>query len=160
MKLLFLDVDGVLNNLDVLSRCRSSDPLGDEHLRLLKTLVAATDCQIVLSSTWRLFPESRGSLKVAFEEHGIPVWISTTPDLGTRRGDEILHWLRINVTVPVVAVGIDDDEDIDIGDNHGLPVKFKPLKTDFDHGLTPAIVQEAVDWFHCTHKGEQNGQGD
>ena len=148
MKLLFLDVDGVLNNLDVLSASRSSDPLGSHHLRLLKTLVAGCDCQIVLSSTWRLFPESRESLKIAFEEHGIPVWIGTTPELRTgRRADEILSWIRSNVTVPAVAVGIDDDEDIDIGNDHGLSVKFKPLKTDFVSGLTAEVVQEALDWF-------------
>jgi len=152
LKLLFLDVDGVLNNLEVVNSQRGGDPLGQDHLRLLKTLVSTTQCQIVLSSTWRLFPESLASLKVAFAEHDIPVWIGATPELRTgRRADEILQWIKSNVTVPAVAVGIDDDEDIDIGNDHGLPVRFKPFKTDFDHGLTADIVQEAVNWFHhCT----------
>lgn len=147
MKLLFLDVDGVLNNLEVLSQSRSSD-LGEGHLRLLKTLVAAAGCDIVLTSTWRLFPESQMTLRVAFEEHGIPVWIDATPHItSVRRAEEILSWLRNNTNKPVVAVGIDDDEDIDIGNDHGLPVKFKPLKTDFVKGLTASVVQEAIDWF-------------
>lgn len=152
MKLLFLDVDGVLNNLEVVNSQRGGDPLGSNHLSLLRTLVSATDCQIVLSSTWRLFPDSLNSLSLAFVEHGIPEWIGVTPELRTgRRADEILRWLEINVTKPTIAVGIDDDEDIDIGNDHGLPVKFKPLKTDFDHGLTSDIVQRAIDWFkHCT----------
>lgn len=155
MKLLFLDVDGVLNNLEVVNSQRGGDPLGVNHLALLKTLVSATDCQIVLSSTWRLYPSSMEALRIAFAEHEIPDWIGATPDLRTgRRADEILYWLRLNVMEPTVVVGIDDDEDIDIGNDHGLPVKFKPLRTNFDHGLTAEIVQEAVDWFkHCTLQG-------
>jgi hypothetical protein len=153
MKLLFLDVDGVLNNLEVLSACRSSDPLGDTHLKLLKILVAATDCNIVISSTWRLFPESLESLKIAFEEHEIPLWIGCTPVLqGVPRSQEILSWLKSNLSVDSIAVGIDDDEDIDIGEDHGLSVKFKPIKTCFDHGLTQEVVQEAIDWLNSWRK--------
>jgi hypothetical protein len=149
MKLLFLDVDGVLNNLEVLSSTRSSDPLGEDHLLLLKGLVTLSGCDIVLSSTWRLFPESRAELSAAFMRHGIPNWIGITPQLdNVPRSAEITDWLRKNVTVPTVAVGIDDDEDIDIGNDHGLPVKFKALKTCFDHGLTLEVMKEAVDWFN------------
>jgi hypothetical protein len=149
MKLLFLDVDGVLNNLEVMNSIpRIIDPLGESHLRLLKRLVSETDCQIVLISTWRLYVDAQITLRAAFKEHGIPVWIGTTPFLKTpRRADEILHWIRDNVTVPAVAIAIDDAEDIDIGNDHGLPVKFKPFKTDFDDGLTKEIVQDAVNWF-------------
>lgn len=149
MKILFLDVDGVLNNLEVLSASRSSDPLGETHLKLLKILVAATNCKIVVSSTWRLYPESMDSLKIAFQEHDIPLWIGTTPYLNTtRRANEILNWIELNIKVSTVAVGIDDDEDIDIGNDHGFPVKFKPIKTCFNHGLTEEIVQEAIDWLN------------
>lgn len=149
MKLLFLDVDGVLNNFEVVNSLpRMNDALGEHQLRLLKTLVSEAECQVVLISSRRLFPDSQARLEVAFQEHGIPVWIGVTPHLKTgRRADEILGWIRENVSVPAVAVGIDDAEDIDIGDDHGLPLKFKPLKTDFDKGLTTEIVQEAVEWF-------------
>ena len=149
MKLLFLDVDGVLNNCEVVNALpRGKDSLGEHQLRLLKTLVSEAGCQIVLISTWRRLPESLATLGVAFQKHGIPVWVGVTPHLKTgRRADEILSWLRENVSVPVVAVGIDDAEDIDIGADHGLPVMFKHLKTDFDHGPTTEIVQAALGWF-------------
>lgn len=154
MKLLFLDVDGVLNNLVILSESRSSNPLGEQHLRLLKMLVAGSGCDIVLSSTWRLFHESKLSLEVAFKEHEIPMWVGCTPELINQpRSAEILQYLEAwlqgrDLRDPVVAVGIDDDEDIDIGTGHGLPVHFKPLRTSFDNGLTAEVVQEAIDWFH------------
>ena len=48
MKVLFLDVDGVLN------RCgKSAQGLEEDKVALLKQIVAATGCRIVLSSTWR-----------------------------------------------------------------------------------------------------------
>lgn len=149
MKLLFLDIDGVLNDLEVVNALpRIKDSLGERQLRLLKTLVSEAGCDVVLISTWRRLPDSLATLGVAFQKHGIPMWIGVTPHLRTgRRADEILSWMKENVSVPVVAVGIDDAEDIDIGDDHGLPVRFKAFKTDFDHGLTTEIVQAALGWF-------------
>lgn len=153
MKILFLDIDGVLNNLKILSASKSSDPLGEDHLKLLKILVNATNCKIVLISTWRLYPESMKSLNIAFQEHEIPLWIDITPYLNTtRRADEILNWIKSNITVPTVAIGIDDDEDIDIGKDHQMPVKYKPIKTCFNDGLTEEIVQEAIDWLNNCDK--------
>lgn len=149
MKLLFLDVDGVLNNFEVVNNIiRKAAPLGETQLLLLKKLVTETNCQIVLSSSWRLQKEYQVFLRAAFEEHGIPVWIGITPHLKTgRRADDILNWIQSNVTVPAVVVALDDSEDIDIGDNHGLPVKFKPVLTNFDTGLTVEVVQDIVNWF-------------
>jgi hypothetical protein len=149
MKLLFLDVDGVLNNFEVVNTLpRGKHPLGERQLGLLKTLVSEAGCQIVLISSWRQLRDSLATLGVAFQQHGIPVWIGVTPHLKTaRRADEILSWIKENVSVPAVAVGIDDAEDIDIGEDHRLPVRFKSFKTDFDIGLTTEIVQDAVGWF-------------
>lgn len=87
-------------------------------------------------------------LREAFQEHRIPPWLGTTPDLpSSDRGEEILEWLRSNLTEHSVAVGIDDCRDIAIGDDHGLPVRYKPIATDFSTGLTPAVVKEALAWF-------------
>jgi len=47
-KIVFLDVDGVLNDLHVLS---TRSELGTEHLLNFKSLVLATKCEIVLSSS-------------------------------------------------------------------------------------------------------------
>ena len=149
MKLLFLDVDGVLNNHTILN---SIDILGEEQLVLLKSLVNMSECKIVLSSTWRLFPESRAELQSAFLRHDIPSWIGVTPSISKKpRSVEITSWLRNNVKVPTIAAGIDDDEDIDIGIDHGLPVKFKAFKTNYNHGLTLEIMQDTVKWFN-SHK--------
>jgi len=146
MNLLFLDIDGVL----ACSRRAGSSgmSLGQKQLRLLKKLVASSQCGIVITSTWRLWPDSMEVLREAFEGHEIPLWCGITPNLRSSiRGDEILEWLRTNLTVPSVAVGIDDCQDISIGADHGLPVRYKPIATESDTGLTPGVVKEALAWF-------------
>ena len=146
MNLLFLDVDGVLT----CSRTahESGLSLGRKQLQLLNKLVKTSRCGIVVTSTWRLWPGSMGVLASAFKEHGIPQWLGSTPDLPSlHRGEEILEWLRSNLVTSSVAVGIDDCRDIAIPGDHGLPVRYKPIATDFDTGLTPGVVKEALAWF-------------
>lgn len=146
MNLLFLDVDGVLTCSGAARE--SGSVLGRKQLRLLGKLVSSSRCGIVITSTWRLWPDSMGVLRKAFKEHDIPPWVGTTPDLpSSHRGEEILMWLRSNVTESSVAVGIDDCRDIALPDEHGLPVRYKPITTDFDTGLTPEVVKEALAWF-------------
>lgn len=134
-KLLFLDVDGVLNNAGII-RQHGHLGLGCKQLSLLKVITAATCCEIVLASTWRLLDEHRDALKAAFEEHLIPHWIDVTPDLGyVKRCDEILSWL-VGYDQPSRVVILDDDADAAL-------VKYPPrvqellfVKTDFNDGLT------------------------
>ena len=54
MKVVFLDIDGVLNDDTTPSRTKSRLIFVDrEKLLRLKRIVAATGAKIVLSSTWR-----------------------------------------------------------------------------------------------------------
>lgn len=117
-------------------------------MRLLEKLVTTSRCGVVITSTWRLWPDSMNVLASTFEEHEIPPWLGITPHLRSSiRGDEIQDWLRSNLTVPSVAVGIDDCQDISIGTDHGLPVRYKPISTESDTGLTASVVKEALAWF-------------
>jgi hypothetical protein len=96
-KLIFLDVDGVLNNRHIpheISLC---------ILNRLGKLVKATGASIVLSSTWRLKEKNREHVKAMFLHCGLPMPISVTPFIETRsykttRVDEILTWLFLNST--------------------------------------------------------------
>ena len=61
MRIIFLDIDGVLNCLETFKRRRFKweetgvwdSMLDDEMLKRLKELVGETDAKIVLTSTWR-----------------------------------------------------------------------------------------------------------
>lgn len=54
MKVIFLDVDGVLNSEKDLLEAKGKSELFDRPLILLKELVESTKAKIVVSSTWRI----------------------------------------------------------------------------------------------------------
>jgi hypothetical protein len=145
-KLLFLDVDGVLNNLKVLGE-GGNFALGCRQLSLLKLITSNTCCEIVLSSTWRLYEDHKNALRDAFESHLVPLWIGETPDFGTRvRRDEILSWL-IGYEEPAKVVILDDDKDAML---INAPERFRDqlfVHTDFDHGLTLDHAEAILEFF-------------
>ena len=53
MKVIFLDVDGVLNTQFSKSRCGGFIGIDDSKVKLLKEIVEATGAKIILSSSWR-----------------------------------------------------------------------------------------------------------
>ena len=53
MKILFLDVDGVLNYDKCKARCGSFRGIESEKVALLKQIIDATGALIVLTSSWR-----------------------------------------------------------------------------------------------------------
>lgn len=54
MKVIFLDVDGVLNCQGTTARCGGLIGIDSAKVKLLKQIVDATGAKIVLSSSWRL----------------------------------------------------------------------------------------------------------
>lgn len=112
MKVLFLDIDGVLNRDGTKERCNGyigvDRFLCNKFLKWLRT----TDVKIVLSSTWRLHSDMWQHL----EDAGIK-WIDITPDMARRqlsgiyaapgRGTEIQTWLDNHPEVTQWAI-LDD----------------------------------------------------
>ena len=86
MKVLFLDIDGVLNHCDTRSASPSDVeklpiPIAPECMARLNRLVAETGVKIVISSSWRLFACWQ-DLGPALLRHGLVAEvISETPDL-------------------------------------------------------------------------------
>ena len=84
MKVLFLDVDGVITYADGTGR------LCEEKLERLQRVVLPTQTQIVISSNWRLFPQLKDRLVTSLHEHGGMRVIGCTPDKGERvHGDAV-----------------------------------------------------------------------
>lgn len=144
-KLIFLDIDGVLNSVDWAKRCEERypkknpfddfDPIAVAHL---KALVELSKAEIVVSSTWRLLmplAEIKGRLSEAGYSNA-PV-LSKTPALNRRiRGAEVMLWReRSKHTGPYVC--IDDAE------------QFYPhqpmVRTTMEHGLTATLAAVACD---------------
>lgn len=135
---LFLDIDGVLNS-EVWYRRRT--PTGEwreeqefdpDAVFLLKAVVCLSDCEIVISSSWR-----RGRELSDFHRllPGLPI-IAMTPVLkDCTRGQEVLAWLREHKDVTRFVI-IDDSIDF---------FPWQPrVKTDWKVGLTPHCARTLV----------------
>lgn len=111
VKILFLDIDGVLNSAYVLDTQKRGDAIDRDMVSRINRIIDATGCQIVISSTWRLY-HSLDALKKRLVDNGM--WrdaiLSVTPRLDARhfnRADEILSWLHDNPNV-TQYIAIDD----------------------------------------------------
>lgn len=113
MKVLFLDIDGVLNSART-ALAFGGYPMELEHLPafdqaalgLIRRLCDAADVQIVLSSAWRLhYPH-----KHVGKALGLPI-IDRTPSLSGVRGLEIQRWLADHPEVEEYAI-VDDNSDM------------------------------------------------
>ena len=109
MKVLFLDIDGVV--------CLHKDKDWDNEeeifdadcCRKLQEIVSATGCKLVLSSSWRLFPESIRSMFRQLKPFGITRenFLGRTPLRG-ERGDEIMAYLKKRPKIETF-VALDDE---------------------------------------------------
>lgn len=125
-KVIFLDIDGVLNVY-----CEGRDEYGctfHKHFEdNLSWIIKQTKAKIVISSTWRF--SGLEILKEMWDKRGLPgEVIDITPDLNNlKRGDEIQHWLDNNKVINYVIV--DDDNDmLDIQKNN-----FVQTSGNYDH---------------------------
>ncbi len=117
MKIIFLDIDGVLNS-SVYDRTRSCDEgnIDKTRLVLIKELVDKTEAKIVLTSSWRKHwskdPSARdeigNDLARDFESAGLDIY-DKTPEKGyLERACEISMWLDENDGVDSFVI-IDDN---------------------------------------------------
>ncbi len=90
-RLIFLDVDGVLNQ-------EGSLHIDPRNVRRLRDIIDQTGAHIVVSSFWRLKSKRRRQVFAALLSAGLPRPLGYTPLMhnGHARASEILAWLRLN----------------------------------------------------------------
>ena len=154
MKVIFLDVDGVLNSEKSRNEMYDNNKswmwneVANYHLEKLKKIVKETGAIIVLSSSWRLyhpkltgFPEITDELlKVLVDKmEDLELKIEdVTPDFRNKaRGLEIEDWVKKHPNIERYII-LDDDTDF-------LPYQ-KPffIKTTFKDGLTDELAEKAI----------------
>ena len=139
-RVLFLDVDGVLNRTGF--RPRESTGLRSwiepELAQRLSEVLRTIDADIVMSSDWRLnrtLEQLREELRAAAI---IGTLVDVTPELaGKPRWREIQAWLRANDIAPEAAVIVDDI--YDMGELGTRFVRASPL-SGLDDAAARAIV--------------------
>jgi hypothetical protein len=158
MKIIFLDIDGVLYTGDVIRKRyirvkslyeegqqikfqENSERFCPRSMRNLKEILEKTDAQIVLSSTWRLGKTLDDQIVIQreFKKYGIDfdLFIDKTPYLCTSRGNEIAVWLGFHPEVKSMVI-IDDDSDMDQYNERHL------AKCHFTIGITDDVKHLAI----------------
>lgn len=141
MKVLFLDVDGVLNG----AYTRERNPAGttgiDPRMALrLRRILETARPNVVISSTWRTSPRLVDHLWDRIGEDLKSLWIGNTPrhvPTGRERGHEIQAWLDASPDRVSRMVILDDDGDM-VHLTHHLH------QTDCFYGLTDADVDAVI----------------
>ena len=150
MKVIFLDVDGVLNYVN----CKIIAPSGfyfvdDNCIIRLKEIIERTKANIILSSTWRqgYYDLQEGSttsavkdyqaLQDKLREFDINIYGHTPILKEMHRGSEILSWLQTAKDEVEAMVILDDGNDL-------YPLEKYHVKTSFKTGLRTKNVMEAI----------------
>ena len=122
-------------NIDIFNE----DMLDERAIVQLKKIVEAANAEIVLSSSWRWYKETRDKVHYQLQQKGID-FVDTTPkniDISLSRGAEIKLWLDIHPEVEKFVILDDDDLRIE----EYLPYH---VKTTFRYGLTREKAAEAI----------------
>ena len=162
MKVIFLDIDGVLNSeehfienhIDTIiyfKAYKNNEYIHDledivkpnlfdinfEKLQLLKKIIRETDSKIVVSSAWRLM-RKWPLIEDYLISKGLPI-IGTTPYILGKRGEEIRTYLKEHKEIDNFII-LDDERFRDFNEQLNYLIK-----TDFcNGGLTEEHADEAI----------------
>ena len=151
MKVIFLDVDGVLNTPSSESRCGEYIGIDDEKVEKLKKIVEKTKTEIVLISTWKKYWRKEEKLKPLQDysatyldeklaKQGLKAIDKTKDKADGRylsRGESILEYVYRNNVENYITL---DDCQVDY-DGFGLTDYFIKIKR--TEGLTEAQGDKA-----------------
>lgn len=143
IKVIFLDVDGVLNSGQTVRRTTNGYLfVGRRQMRNLRRIVEETGAKVVLSSDWRYNrddPKMNGDyleLRRELLKYGIQIY-DFTPELpSAHRGAEIDEWLKNHNGVSDFVI-LDDRSDIEPNEDHWV-------RTTMVRGLGKPETEEAI----------------
>lgn len=152
MKVIFLDVDGVLNSHHWFEKYYDKKNPEKTYINFsciqnLVKIVKQTDAKIVLSASCRSEVKSNKNhfLRKIFKEYDLEIY-DFTPDTGLERGIDIQEWLNHHLDVTNIAI-IDDDSDMKplmkylVKTKWKEDSKYKPLASE---GLTRKIAAQVI----------------
>lgn len=157
MKVIFLDIDGVLNSFekhaDLTMPHNAWNPetmnafgikleVFDEQIERVNRITAETGAKLVLSSSWRIgYLADWADVVIHLHNSGLKGFIvGRTPhrdDLNTR-GQEIVAWFKDHPSEKIESFIILDD------DNRMDPVMNRLVQTDHQVGIQDNDVEKAI----------------
>lgn len=155
MKVIFLDVDSVLNTIDtfkmrkdIYNKYGLVIPRIDLYrVEFLKEIVNKTDAKIVVSSTWRKYDNDMKELKEVFSLFGLEIYDITGIDESAKKGIEIIDWLNKNEVDSFIII---DDEISDLVGLEEYVVKTRVNR--FATGLMKEHIPYAINILNNSKK--------
>ena len=146
MKLIFLDVDGVLNCDSTQNRVQGFIGVDPEKVKLLKKIVEATDGEIVLTSTWKMdfyedaphYPKIKNYLVKKLKDQGLVI-SGLTVDNWSNRGFGIIKYIKEHSCDGYIVL---DDEFFEDYKQCGIVPHW--VHTRFSIGLLPEHIDIAI----------------
>ena len=151
MRIIFLDIDGVLNSIHTKERTLNGYIfIEDEKILLLKDLIEKTNAKVVLSSTWRQGWDDLNNnlntkdsidfvlLRDKLNEFGIELFDYTSCPVTSDRGSKIKEWLSKHLD-EVDSVLIFDDE------SNMKPFNKFIVRTSFCDGLKEKHIRKGFE---------------
>ncbi len=148
MKVIFLDVDGVLNSDEYFDKIKNlnidgiQSEIDVEKIKLLNIAINETKVKIVLTSSWR-YTRNAQELRKLLSEYGIST--DSTPFIQNERGLEIKQYLYEHPDVEDFVI-VDDE----IFDSYNDELVKKLVKIsngnghNFGEGLLPKDIDEII----------------
>lgn len=158
MKVIFLDIDGVLNNAFLKETIGIIVGIGNKYVKRLRKIVDATGAKIVLTSSWREYKTPEGDdihweyLVRKLAKEGLTIY-DVTKDRGDNRGYGILQWYTHRDVTDWVVL---DDEEFDDYRPYGILKHL--VKTYYyspDGGLQDEDVEKAIEILSWSDNGKK-----
>lgn len=151
MKLIFLDIDGVLNYRGCTARSATGClGIDDSKVMLLREIIEKTQAKVILTSTWKTdwfrsafiddLPRDGQYLERKLAKHKVFIFDKTVDTEWSKRGKGILDFIS-QFPGDVEQFVILDDESFDFK-IEGIDDKF--VKTSFEKGLEKEHVEQAI----------------
>ncbi len=139
MKILFLEIDGVLNTKRTWIQREFFE---DECIASLNHIIKACDPEIVIASEWRRL-HAISHLNYLFRKNKIKKEIASCIPSSKEmaKGEEILMWMELNDLVAVEKFAVVDTY---LGNLVPYIPKHKIILTTLQQGLTPALAKKVV----------------
>lgn len=146
MKVIFLDIDGVLNSSKTVDRNFDYPELDPQNLVVLQKIVNETDAVLVLTSSWKddwinkdgTVSRQQEMIRYQLNRYGLDIY-DCTADKIYNRGEGIIKWLNAH---EVKSWCVLDDEIFP--DYEHMQIVEKLVKTSYMDGLTDDCVNEAI----------------
>lgn len=150
MKVIFLDIDGVLNSEEwdryvqsftYGARFNSCYLLSQEMILRLQNVVFQTNAEIVLTSSWRTNERAMCALTRQLSLYHLHLQDTTLYSTYNTRADDIHEWLRSHPDVHSYAIV--DDYDDGFSNDEVLVTHF--VQTNYFQGLTSEEAEKIVE---------------